>query len=508
MTTQCCSLKCEFKIFKFIITMFSNFVSGIRSVYTLINICFFLGDIQDKKKDIKYIKELKEKIINGGCLSIKFTQWIMSHILSMSENEEDNIYLINEFEDIFDQCPYHSMEYTKQLIEEEYKISLEELFDGELEPIASGSIGQIYKGKLKNGDQVAIKVKHPDIENNLRYQIKFVYLIKLLQNVSYFRNKYKLFVNFNDFIENLKYQLDFNYEVMNNNKFIENYKDCDYIKFPKVYSNTQNIIISEFIDGFYINEIDEYNKNQTIINLLCYVHHMLFIDNFIHGDLHIKNWKVRKFINFENKEDYQLVIYDCGICFSSTSIQVNNDLYYGFSMGKADLVVNAINELTNNNISSEMEEQIRIFVNDFNEYQSPVSESIKRILVMFSQKYCILNKNFLDLLIFFLLTEDIIKKNDMLTGVYNNCTTDELEIDKTINLLTFCRVKNTYPKLQIELDNKLKSNVFKTSDVFSVLKSSEIEFPSIDLNSESDSEPEIESRPESINTLNKFKKQD
>ena len=106
MTSYCFSLKCEFKICKFIIKMISNFLNGIKSVFTLINICFFLSDIKQKKTDRDYIKTLKNKIINGGCLSIKFTQWIMSHILSMSEDEADNAILIDEFEGIFDQCPY------------------------------------------------------------------------------------------------------------------------------------------------------------------------------------------------------------------------------------------------------------------------------------------------------------------------------------------------------------------------------------------------------------------
>ena len=48
------------------------------------------------------------------------------------------------------------------------------------------------------------------------------------------------------------------------------------------------------------------------------------------------------------------------------------------------------------------------------------------------------------------------------------------------NLLTFCKIKKTYPKLQVYLEQKLKSNTFKQTGVFSLLKSSEIDFPSID----------------------------
>ena len=37
--------------------------------------------------------------------------------------------LIDEFEGIFDQCPYHSIDYTKKLIKEEYKLDFEDIFD-------------------------------------------------------------------------------------------------------------------------------------------------------------------------------------------------------------------------------------------------------------------------------------------------------------------------------------------------------------------------------------------
>ena len=56
-----------------------------------------------------------------------------------------------------------------------------------------------------------------------------------------------------------------------------------------------NIIVSSFEDGSYIDEISEYQRCKVALNLLCLVHNMCMVDNFMHGDLHIKNWKVRPY---------------------------------------------------------------------------------------------------------------------------------------------------------------------------------------------------------------------
>ena len=52
---------------------------------------------------------------------------------------------------------------------------------------------------------------------------------------------------------------------------------------------------------------------------------MLFVDNFIHGDLHCKNWKVK--YNKDTKIT-QMIIYDCGICFQNINTKLSTDFWF------------------------------------------------------------------------------------------------------------------------------------------------------------------------------------
>ena len=56
-------------------------------------------------------------------------------------------------------------------------------------------------------------------------------------------------------------------------------------------------------------------------NIVLILKQGLLIDNFMHGDLHHKNWKIRPY----NKQDYQIILYDTGL-FIKSDITINRIL--------------------------------------------------------------------------------------------------------------------------------------------------------------------------------------
>ena len=138
-------------------------IYNINRISTIIGEIYQIQDINNKSYLEGRLIELKWRILESGCIGIKFTQWFITKIKTYGD-ELNNI-IIKYFEDIFDNCPEHSLEYSKNIFLEEFKTSLENIIEiDSLEIIGSGSIGQVYKGILKGlNKQVAIKVKHPDV---------------------------------------------------------------------------------------------------------------------------------------------------------------------------------------------------------------------------------------------------------------------------------------------------------------------------------------------------------
>ena len=79
---------------------------GCRSIYLFIIIIYKLKNFFENDKllnDKDYLNDIKNNILECGCISIKFTQWIVSK-LKGSNNNEKYEKIIDELEDIFDNC--------------------------------------------------------------------------------------------------------------------------------------------------------------------------------------------------------------------------------------------------------------------------------------------------------------------------------------------------------------------------------------------------------------------
>lgn len=66
-----------------------------------------------------------------------------------------------------DQVPPFSTEISRQIIEEELGRSVDDIFSEFTGPVAAASLGQVYRAKLKDGKEVAVKVQRPNIMNQI-----------------------------------------------------------------------------------------------------------------------------------------------------------------------------------------------------------------------------------------------------------------------------------------------------------------------------------------------------
>ena len=93
---------------------------------------------------------------------------------------------VKELSSLQDRVPPFSYEKVEKIIQEELKKPINELFPYfSKEPIASASIAQVHKAKLKNGTIVAVKVQRPNVKEIMDTDIEVMfYVAKLLEKHS------------------------------------------------------------------------------------------------------------------------------------------------------------------------------------------------------------------------------------------------------------------------------------------------------------------------------------
>ncbi|MEI0558587.1 ABC1 kinase family protein [Brachyspira intermedia] len=186
---------------------------------------------------------------------------------------------------------------AKSIIETELGGKIEDIFESfELTPKASASISQVHTAVLKNGEKVAIKVKRPNIEENILTDIE---IIVWLSNIIEKYNEEFALMQPQKLIAAFKAQLiqelDFNFEKNNTLKFAKFFKNNKNIKIAKVYDeySTKNILTMEYIEGIKISDISEddtrYDRKKLVSIGIDAVLEQIFMLGFFHADPHPGN---------------------------------------------------------------------------------------------------------------------------------------------------------------------------------------------------------------------------
>ena len=297
---------------------------------------------QKQKSEIVF-DIIVQNIKNSGCIALKFVQWILpkiENIYDIDRKDSKNEWF-TKLESIYENCNYHSLDYTKYIYQKEFNKKLEDEYTI-VRKLASGSIGQVYQIKDKNGKLKVLKVLHPNIHTQVIY---FQFLINCIIFFPFIRRKFYSIIplNLSNFISDFKMQTNLISEANNCLQFYENYKDNPYIIIPQIYRMSQNILIMSYEEGesFYDLDISEYTQCKLILLFKLFNKNNESITHFIHGDLHRGNWKVRF---DEGKNDYVLVVYDFGFCWELPNFISENIDFINRSFLK---ILDTSNEINN-----------------------------------------------------------------------------------------------------------------------------------------------------------------
>ncbi len=191
---------------------------------------------------------------------------------------------------------------VRRNVEKNLGKKIEEIFlHVEEKPIGTASVGVVYKGKLKNGDKVVLKVRRPGIEKEIKTDF---FLLKFVANQAEKISEEVKFLGvsriINDFTFALFNELNFNIETLNAKRFSEVLKKHDsenYFYIPKFYNDfsRENLLVMEYLEGIPFSNTQELGPHKEILQLKLNQGLKTFIRTFLleghfHADLHGGNF--------------------------------------------------------------------------------------------------------------------------------------------------------------------------------------------------------------------------
>ncbi|WML31461.1 AarF/UbiB family protein [Neobacillus sp. OS1-32] len=172
---------------------------------------------------------------------------------------------IRQIEDLTDKVPPSDWSQIHEIFQREWGDSYQQNFLSiEKKAVASASIGEVYKGVLKDGSEVAIKVKRPQINSIVQTDFRILKIIVWFAD--HLVPMPKGFINFrvlyNELKQVIERELDYKKEHDTILYFKDRFKTIDFVKIPSVISehSTANVLVMEWVEGVRVTELEAIDR--------------------------------------------------------------------------------------------------------------------------------------------------------------------------------------------------------------------------------------------------------
>jgi predicted unusual protein kinase regulating ubiquinone biosynthesis (AarF/ABC1/UbiB family) len=157
-----------------------------------------------------------------------------------------------------DAAPKVAFKDMKKVIESEYGDRIEDVFETfDPVPIAAASIGQVYKARLHDGRDVAVKVQYPGVAQAVRADMQNLGIIlRLMKRVAPGLDPKAMGDEIRSRIDE---ELDYELEAQNQRTLARIYRGHPFIVVPEVMTSLshEKVIVTEFVSGRGFEEIKQ-----------------------------------------------------------------------------------------------------------------------------------------------------------------------------------------------------------------------------------------------------------
>ncbi|MGL6281964.1 MAG: ABC1 kinase family protein, partial [Microcoleaceae cyanobacterium] len=237
---------------------------------------------------------------------------------------------------------------ASKIIEEDLGKAVNQLFSYFDEiPLAAASLGQVHKAKLQTGEEVVVKVQRPGLKK------LFSIDLAILKGIAYYFQNHPKWGKGRDWIgiydeccRILWEEIEYLNEGRNADTFRRNFRDCDWVKVPRVYwrYSAPRVLTLEYLPGIKISHYEGLEASGIDRKLLARLSAKAYLqqllnDGFFHADPHPGNIAVNA--------DGSLIFYDFGMMgqIRTDSREKLMQTLFGVASKDAEKIVDSLVEL-------------------------------------------------------------------------------------------------------------------------------------------------------------------
>lgn len=288
-------------------------------------------EIRYRKLYRQQAQKFTDTAINLGGLLIKLGQFFSSRVDILPQE------YIDELAKLQDSVEPVDTKVIKDRIEQELSEPIDTVFATFTDqPLAAASLGQVHQARLQGGEEVAVKVLRPGIEDIIAVDLetlkKIIAFAKRYQRISNFVDLDKVYQEFKETVSD---ELDYLKEADNAKNFKAIFQDDDNVYVPLVFKDysTQKVLTLEFVQGHKINDFKALvqaglDRKQIADNLLACFLRQVLVEGFFHADPHPGNLLIR--------DDGALILLDFGMVGRVDKLMKDNMIELAMALFKKD----------------------------------------------------------------------------------------------------------------------------------------------------------------------------
>ncbi len=195
-----------------------------------------------------------------------------------------------------DRLPPRPFDVIRIVVEEDFGKPLDEVFaEFSHEPVASASLAQVHRARLRSGREVAVKVQYPDIEHIMGTDLAASRRIAAIYQ-RFDSNPMDFLPLLDELQKHLRMELDFRREAASADRVRGFFKDDPTVRIPEILHelSTRRVITMEFVTGVKVNDGDGFaaagiDASDLMLRLMRIFNRMILAYGFFHADPHPGN---------------------------------------------------------------------------------------------------------------------------------------------------------------------------------------------------------------------------